>query len=435
MKKMKDLVLVSVDDHVVEPADMFAQHLSAQHLAAAPHVVSNPHGHGVWLFENRPVSTVGADAVVGRPREQYGLTPQGFGDLREGTYNASRRLDDMNANGILGSVNFPTFPGFAGQAFWQARDRANAARVIRAYNDWHIDEWCASAPDRFIPNALLPLWDIDLTLAEIRRVMDKGCHSVCFPDNPAAHGLPAIHNDIWQPLWQLCNDAGVLLNCHLGTGHGTPHASPESPIDAWLTAAPLNIANSAADWLAASFWFYYPRLKVVLTGGGIGWIPYFLERADQVFRQHSAWTRANYGGLLPSEIFRQHFVTSLVDDPVGLASCDRIGSDTVLWAADYPHADCHWPNTPETLWESINTLAAEDIRNITHENAMRLWRYDPFATRAPQDCTVSALRRQSRHVDIAPTPIRQHSEDRLMKRRMTSGDVLNATAALSGNNG
>lgn len=431
MKKMKDLVLVSVDDHVVEPADMFTRHLSAQCLAAAPHVAVNPDGRAVWLFEDRPVSTIGRHAAVGRPHEQWGLTPSGFSDLREGTYNASRRIDDMNANGILGSVNFPSFPGFAGQAFWQARDRTNAARVVRAYNDWHIDEWCASAPGRFIPNAILPLWDIDLTLAEVQRVLDKGCRSICFPDNPSAYGLSAIHDDLWQPLWQLCNDAGVVLNCHLDSERQTPHASPASPIDAWLTAAPFGVVNSAADWLSASFWFYYPQLKVVLTSSGIGWLPYFLERADQVFRQHSAWTRANYGGLLPSEVFRRHFMISLVDDPVGLAHCDRLGTDSILWAADYPHADCNWPNTPETLWESLNTLAEDDIRKITHENAMRLWHYNPFATLAPQDCTVAALRRQSRHVDITPMPIQRHSEDRLMQRRVTSGDVLSAAGGLA----
>ena len=429
MKKMKDLVLVSVDDHVVEPADMFTQHLSARHRSSAPRVAKSSRGAEVWLFEGRPLSAVGIHAVVGRPREQYGLPSRGFSDVREATYCAARRLDDMNANGILGAVNFPSFPGFAGQAFWHAKDRVNAARIIRAYNDWHIDQWCASAPARFIPNAILPLWDIDLTLREVVRTVDKGCYSVCFPDNPAAHGMPSIHSKSWEPLWQLCNDAGVLLNCHLDTGHGTPHASAESPIDAWLTAMPLNIVNSAADWLSASFWYYYPRLKVVLTGSGVAWIPYFLERADQVFRQHSAWTRANYGGLLPSEVFRQHFVTSLVDDPLGLASRGDVSADTTLWSADYPHADCNWPNTPEILWESLANLAIDDIRKITHGNAMRLWRYDPFAIIPEQECTVSALRSRARHVDLTPVSLQQKNDDRLLRRRMTSGDVLSAQQA------
>lgn len=422
--KMKDLVLVSVDDHVVEPPDMFIQHLPVRYRASAPRVVTNSQGYNVWVFEDRPLAVVGLHAVVGRPREQYGLCPGGFHDLREATYCPSRRIDDMNANGILGAVNFPSFPGFAGQAFWQARDRSNAARIIRAYNDWHIDEWCNSAPDRFIPNAILPLWDMELTLAEVKRLLEKGCHSVCFPDNPAAHGLPGVHNKIWQPLWQLCNDAGVLLNCHLGTGQPVPHASTESPIDAWLTALPLSIINSAADWLTASFWFHYPQLKVVLSNSGIGWVPYFLERADQVFRQHSTWTGANYGGLMPSEIFRKHFVTSLVDDPVGLTNRDKIGAETIVWASGYPHADCSWPNTPETLWEPLSSMAEEDIKKISHENAMRLWRYNPFATIPPCAGTVSALRSQARHVDLAPTPLRhREAGDRLLGGRVTSGDI------------
>lgn len=423
--KMKDLVLVSVDDHVVEPPDMFTKHLSAEHLAMSPQCATDRQGREVWIFEDRKIAIAGLNAVVGRPREQYGLSPQGLGDLREGTYSAARRIEDMNVNGILGSVNFPSFPGFAGQAFWQASDRRNAARVIRAYNDWHIDEWCNSAPGRFIPNALLPLWDMELTVAEIQRVVDKSCYSVCFPDNPAAHGLPSLHNRTWEPLWRLCNDAGVLLNCHMGTGYLPPHASRESPIDAWLTAFPMSIAGSAADWLTASFWFHYPDLKVVLAESGIGWVPYFLERADLAFQQHSAWTRANYGGLLPSEVFRNHIVTSFIDDRFGLENSGQIGTDMIVWECDYPHADCTWPNTPEVLWESLAELPDDAIRKITHENAMRLWRYDPFAVMPTEQCTVSALRRHARHVDIDPIPLRDSDNATgPLGRRITSGDIL-----------
>ncbi len=423
--KMKDLVLVSVDDHVVEPPDLFAGHLPPAHLPSAPRCIIHPSGLASWVFEDREIAIAGINAVVGRPREQYALPPNGFADIREGAYSAQRRIDDMNVNGVLGSVNFPSFPGFAGQAFWQARDRRNAARIIRAYNDWHLDEWCASAPGRFIPNALLPLWDVELSVAEVRRVLDKGCHSVSFPDNPAAHGLPSLHNKLWHPLWQLCNDAQVLLNCHMGTGHLPPHASSESPIDAWLTAFPMSIAGSAADWLTASFWYFYPDLKVVLAESGIGWVPYFLERADLAFQQHSAWTHANYGGKLPSDVFRQHMITAFIDDRFGLDNREHMGADMIVWECDYPHADCTWPNTPEVLWESLAHLPDEAIHQITHRNAMRLWHYDPFATLAPEECTVGALRRRARHVDTTPIPLsRATAGTGPAGRRVTSGDML-----------
>lgn len=108
--KMKDLVLVSVDDHIVEPPDMFTQHLSAEHLATAPFCATHKHEHEIWVFEGQEIARAGLNAVVGRPREQDGLHPKGLSELRKGTYAIAEHLEDMNVNGILGSVNLPSFP-------------------------------------------------------------------------------------------------------------------------------------------------------------------------------------------------------------------------------------------------------------------------------------------------------------------------------------
>src|SRR3546814_16134315 len=99
----------------------------------------------------------------------------------------------MNANGILASLNFPSVVKFDGELFHQFENKQNALTLLQAYNDWHIDEWCGSHPGRNIPLALIPYWDINATIAELKRVSAKGCHAITFSDNPSLKGQPSIH--------------------------------------------------------------------------------------------------------------------------------------------------------------------------------------------------------------------------------------------------
>uniref|UniRef100_UPI0032B1584E hypothetical protein n=1 Tax=uncultured Abyssibacter sp. TaxID=2320202 RepID=UPI0032B1584E len=158
--KMNDMVIISVDDHISEPPDMFKQHLSGEDLATAPTLMTTESGTNYWEYQGMKMPSVGLNAVVGRPPEEYGMEPTSFDQLRKGVYDHSARVDDMNVNGIAASLNFGSFPGFDGGRFHKAPDKALALKHMRAYNDWHIDEWCGSHPGRFIPCALLPTWDM-----------------------------------------------------------------------------------------------------------------------------------------------------------------------------------------------------------------------------------------------------------------------------------
>jgi hypothetical protein len=151
----------------------------------------------------------------------------------------------------------------------------------------------------------------------------------------------------------------------------------------------------------------FPTLKLALSEGGIGWIPYFLDRLDWIYTRHRAWTGQDYGASLPSEVFRSRIVTCFIDDPAGVAALDRMAVDSVCWEADYPHSDSTWPVSPETLWATIAPAGLDDatIDGITHRNAMRHFRYDPFSSAGidPAGSTVGALRARAgaAGVDVA----------------------------------
>lgn len=426
--EMNDMVLISVDDHITEPPDMFKQHLSAEHLATAPQFCTDDKGKSYWQYQGMFMPSVGLNAVVGRVPEEYGMEPNSLEEMRAGVYNVDARIDDMNANGIAASLNFGTCVGFDGGRFHKAENKDLSLIHLRAYNDWHIDEWCGAHPGRFIPCAILPTWDMDATVEELKRIRAKGCTAVSLNENPTSQGLPSVHNEYWEPLWKAVTDNDITMCLHIGAGNPQPHASPETPIEAWITTMPLSSAVGAADWLTLTALQRYPSMKIALSECGLGWIPYFMERADFSHKRHKAWTHSDYQGMKPSEVFMKHFMICFIDDAFGLKNLDSVNEDMVAYECDYPHSDTLWPEVPEHLWNGIKHLSEQRINKVTHLNAMRWFDFDPFKHHAKQDLTIGALRAQAvaNGVDVTPKsfggekPIVEGDESRVV----TSGDLM-----------
>jgi len=424
--QLENLIIVSVDDHIVEPPTMFDQHLSVQHKAIKPTVHKDKNGADFWLFESIRTGSIGLNAVVGRMREEYGCEPISFEQMRKGAWDINSRIEDMNANGILASLNFPSVVKFDGHLFHEFSDMGSALILLRAYNDWHIDEWCGSHLGRNIPNALVPYWDITETVKEVKRIVAKGCHAISFSDNPSLRGQPSIHDEHWEPLWKVCSENDVIINIHIGSGLMPAHASMASPIDAWITTMPMQIASSAGDWLWLAALLKYPNLKIALSEGGIGWVPYFLERADFVYDHHRAWTYSDFGKKKPSDVFREHFLTCFIDDRFGLKNLDEIGEDNIAYECDYPHSDSVWPDSVNLLLAQFDGLTENQINKITHQNALRMYKFDAFAMMGGREnCTVGALRKLATHVNTAPVSFGGPAplQPGEVRRPVTSGDI------------
>lgn len=425
--KMDDMVMISVDDHISEPPDMFQKHLKGDDLATAPTFRTTPNGTNYWEYNGQKKSSVGLNAVVGRVPEEFGVEPTALEQIRKGVYDHDARIDDMNVNGIASSLNFGSFIGFDGALFGQVENKQQGIRHLQAYNDWHIDEWCGSHPGRFIPCAILPTWDMEACVAEIKRIAKKGCTAVSISENPTKLGLPSVHNAYWEPMWKAVTEEDIVICLHIGGGNPAPHASMESPIEAWISTMPISIVVGAADWLHLEALERYP-LKVALSEGSIGWVPYFLERSDFSHDQHKAWTHSRFKGTKPSEVFWKHFMTCFIEDAFGLQNIQHMNEDMISYECDYPHSDCLWPNAPERLWETIKHLTPTQIDKITHKNAMKFFRFDPFKHHKKDDLTVGALRAKAKAagVDVTPqsfstsaAPLAAGEEPRVV----TSGDI------------
>ena len=400
--RTEDMILISVDDHVVEPPDMFERHIPDRWRSEAPRLIHRDDGSDAWLFQGKELPNIGLNAVAGRPPEEYGLEPTSFDEMREGTWNIHQRVRDMDANGVLGSMCFPSFPQLCGQLFARTKDKDLALAVLQAYNDWHIDDWCGSYPGRFIPLSLPALWDPDQAAAEIRRVAAKGARCVSFSENPEKLKLPSFHSEHWDPFWRACADEDMLVCLHIGSSSHLVVTESDAPIDVLITLQPINIVQAAADLLWSRVLRAFPTLRFALSEGGIGWIPYFLDRIDWIYERHHPWTGQDFGGQLPSQVFRDRIVTCFIDDPTGIEMRHRVGIDSMCWEADYPHSDSTWPTSPERLMKSLDGVPDTDIEKMTHRNAMRHYRFDPFAKVAKEECTVGALRARAADVDVRP---------------------------------
>jgi len=435
--QLDDLILISVDDHVVEPpslGDFFRDNLPAKYKDRAPKVVRRDDGTDAWAIEGQEISTFGLNAVQGRPPESWGADPANFDQVRPGTYDIHERVRDMNVNGVLASVNFPSWPGLGGQFFVQSKDMDFAAAIVRTYNDWHIHEWCGAYPGRFIPLglsgfALGPEWMAE----EIRRLASMGCFAVSCHPEAYRFGAADYHGDEWDVAWQAAEETGAVMVFHFG---GMPNFMPRSPFSVIPHVMPFQTAIFASELLWSPIFRKFPKIKFALAEGGVGWIGYFLEKADFVYDHHRAWTHEDFGDKLPSQVFREHVQGCFIDDLTGFQLRERTGIDMLAWECDYPHSDSTWPTAPEVLWKSIEQAALSDpeIHKVTWENAARWYNFDPFEHRSREECTVGALRAQATDVDTTPREYGSTDHGRIMDTRNAAIFMERNSTATHGRN-
>jgi len=390
--------LISVDDHVVEPPNVWIDRVPAKYRDVAPHVVTEDDGSEVWVYEDQRGQTGSAiNATVHRDRDQISLDGLTYAQMAPGCYDPVARIADMNEAGMLASLNFPSAPRFCGQLFHEAKDKELALLCVQAWNDWMVDEWCAAAPGRYVPLMLMPLWDPGLAVAEIERCAGKGVRALAFSENPAPLGLPDIHDPsgYWDPVWAACNDTGMVVCMHIGSSSVLPKISPNAPFIANQAWGASRTAGTMLSWLFSGLFDRFPNLKISLAEGNIGWIPYFLERAEYVYERQRWWSERGqvfnaqggvHGGLGEHwdydnfdlrALYRDHVYGCFLDDVAGLELLEFVGEDNIMVEVDYPHSDTTWPDSLKLTKERVAGLTPEQQYKIMRGNAERVFQFTP----------------------------------------------------------
>lgn len=368
----EDAQIISVDDHVIEHPRVWTDRLPARFQEAGPKVVEVD-GNELWSFEGRLSPTIGLNAVAGKDPKDFGLEPTRYADMLPGCYDVSARLADMDLDGIHAQMCFPSFPGFAGSTFFAAEDKELATACVQAWNDFIIDEWCAAAPDRFIPMVMVPFWDVDASVAEVQRTAAKGAKAITFTEAPHRLGLPSFHTDHWDRFLAAAQDADLPLCLHFGTG-GAPEVAPDANFAVAIALFGMNSQFATVDLLLSPVFHKFPRLRVALSEGGIGWIPYILERVDYVWERHRWYTGVNTE-VRPSDLFREHIFGCFIADEAGVAMRHMAGIDNLMFEGDYPHSDSNFPKSRKMLEEVLKDVPDDDARKIAEDNARRVFNF------------------------------------------------------------
>lgn len=371
-----DAQIVSVDDHVIEHPTVWTDRLPQGLREDGPRIALAPDGNQTWIYEGEVAGNFALNAVAGKDPKDFGIDPRSYYDMLPGCHDISERIKDMDLEGVWAQLCFPNMGGFAGGVFARSKDRSLGLECVRAYNDFIIEEWCAAFPDRQIPLAMTPYWDVDATVAEIHRVAAKGAKSITFPELPDRLGLPSWHSDHWDPILAAASEAALPLSLHFGSG-GVPQTSPEAMgenLTVGISLFGLNSVTATAELLLSPVFHKFPNLKVALSEGGIGWIPYIVERIDYVWERHR-WYNAVNRDVRPSELFKDHLFGCFISDNAGVMARDLIGVDNIMFESDYPHSDSQWPHTRKILENVMADVPDEDAHKMVEWNARKLYNF------------------------------------------------------------
>ena len=368
--------LISVDDHVQEPPDLWTSRLSKRRWGdRIPHVTTTADGTEQWVVDGQ-VLLGGRLARAGALMPDRNTEPNRWEEVPLAAYQPSERLKIMDAAGVDYSVLFPIVAGMAGEAFGRLHDPELELACVQAYNDWLIEEW-AAASDRFIPQCIVPIWPPEATVAEIQRAVAMGHRGVVFPALPMdLRDVPHVAGPEYSPVWAVCEELEVPLCLHAGASPGLQYA-PSPGLEPTLAEALEAVTKPVSSVFVLSLLLFsrlllqHPTLRVVLAESALSWGMVYLEWADHQF-EHDGLAREGYE-LTPSQMFRrQCYFNAWFDEVAPFAP--YVGADHILWSTNLPLATSTWPRTQETIEHCFRGVSEEDTKRVLWGNAASLYR-------------------------------------------------------------
>ncbi|MBN9109381.1 MAG: amidohydrolase [Pseudonocardia sp.] len=367
--------VISVDDHAFEPATLFDRVPAALRDGAPKHVEID--GRPAWQVGDRRFFFSGMDGAANRPISEWRSQKMRREDYRASVYDTDARVKDMDLAGVWASLCFPSITwGFAGTTLSRIPDPKVAFACVQAYNDWVVEEWAGSHPDRLIPCQLTYLADPELAAKEVRRNAERGVHAVTFTENSAELGYPSVHDRHWEPFWKACAETETAINLHIGSSGRISCPSPDTPVPAQVALFPLNGIETVVDWIFSGVPQRYPDIRVVLSEAGISWVPMVVERLHRAYRQREAEPEVWAGATThPVDVLHRNFWFTSIEDPSAFRRLDVISEDRMMLEVDFPHTDSSWPDSQALFRSELESLPMPTVEKICFGNAAALYHH------------------------------------------------------------
>jgi len=367
--------LISVDDHVQEPPDLWMRRLPERWGGQIPHVERAADGTEHWLIGGETLDG-GHVARAAAFMPDSNLEPTRWAEVPAAAYVPSERIKAMDSAGIDYSVLYPTVAGFAGQAFGRLNDPELELACVQAYNDWLIEDW-AAASSRLIPQCIVPIWPPEATVSEIRRAVSMGHRGVVFPSVPHdLRSVPHVADEDYDPVWSACEELEVPLCLHAGASPALQNTPPrglspalEQALDA--VTKPVSSVYVLNLFLFSRILLRHPRLRIVMAESSLSWAMCDLEWSDHQF-EHDGLASEGYD-LTPLELFhRQVYLNSWFEEVAPFAA--YLGGGNIVWSTNLPLATSTWPRTQETIDRCLRGLTTDEREAVLWRNAAALYR-------------------------------------------------------------
>ncbi|MGH7806229.1 MAG: amidohydrolase family protein [Candidatus Binatia bacterium] len=372
---MEKLKIISADDHLSETPDLWQKRLPKHLRESGPRFIDLEGGGQGWMLPGAQVPRpLGLDVMAGRKFEDYKVSGVRWDEVRPGCYDPHARLKDMDEGGVYATVLYPNAGlGFGGGRGF-SQDWEMAIACVRAYND-HLSDFCSVDTKRLAGAGQIPMQSPESAVAEVERLGKMpGIRAALLPLYPADD--KEWNHPSYEPLWSAIEANGLSVSIHIGEKRGQKIApwgmSQPGGIETMINTVTLGTAEAFAYMLWSGVFDRHPKLTVVSVESGIGWLAYFRERANNVYRRHRHWTKAGLQNE-PGTYFGKNIFATFEEDMAGILTRDLIGVETLLWSSDYPHTDTSWPKCRENIEEHFENVPDADKRKVVSENAARVY--------------------------------------------------------------
>jgi len=383
MASLDEIPIIDVDSHYTEPADLWTSRAPASLRDRCMRVVSDEEGNDRWMVDEDIVLAPLGFTVIRRDGSKvHGkFSLDHYDEMTEASYDPAARLAVMDGYGIQAQVMYPNALGFAGHGVMRIQDETLRRFCITGYNDGVADVQKETA-DRLLPQAVLPFWDIDLCVAELRRsVEDLGLRGFTMTDSPEQWELPALHDPHWDPLWDTAQELGVPCNFHIGAGAPMGGGAwPGYDMPRMMAAMSLVLFTGnircVTNLIVSGLLDRFPRLAFVSVESGVGWVPFVIDALDYQIDENMGPKR---GGLKlrAREYFQRQIYASYWFETGSVApAIAALGEDNIMFETDFPHPTCLYPEVSKVVNESLGSQPERVQRKVLYETAARLYGVD-----------------------------------------------------------
>ena len=386
---MGDLKIIDADSHFAEPSELWTSRAPAAYRDRVPQI-RDVDGQVAWVLDGQFWTGLGGHTIAKGQTKTLGTLCLPYDEIDDAAWGVKGRLELMDKQGVYAAVLYPNSIGFASNAIFGIEDLDFRNIVSSIYNDSLVDVQNESGR-RLLPQAVLPVWDMDRTVQEMTRLIDAGITGFTITDKPQMVGLPDLDHEYFAPMWSIANEAGSVINFHIGSG-APANMGKQSPVAAassdiyWQSFGPqrrlavlatqfyMSNVRIITNLIMSNMFDRYPDVKVVSAESGIGWVPFVLEACEyQLDEMVTNPAEVGLQSRRPTEYFRSNVFVMSWFERSGMKVIEDIGVDNVMLMTDIPHPTCLFPNTREYFAGVTEHLDEGLRRKIVQDNAAKVY--------------------------------------------------------------